>query len=948
MPFRPDPQQPAAPVGRFRPDPPAADAGGPRRYSAKNEPSYLDEYGQGVENAGRDVAAGAEASSIPKVLQPIVGAAEGALSLATGAIAPVPGAVQSALTGRPYTEARDSYVYEPRTLPGKSTMGTVGALAKPAVDLFEGASGGVEDFAEYLGASPETAEQIAAPVMDIGTAAIPTRLARPKKPPLKVESTAPTEGRQTLAEMRAKGIKVTPAEASKITGDKNYGGRFLQAIGGDTKVTKDIAAQNAPVLNEMARKAVGSDSLTEQGLKPVKEHGNAVYNEMAALGPVEPEPALLNAIEQARGSANKSTKRNTDIDRFVDGVLAEYQSGAVDAGQIVNRVRELRRDAANSRKGEGDKRPTVQQEALGEAQRKVADALDDFLELNAATAGKPELAQKYKENRVRLAKVGTVEGASRAGNINAKQLYDESQKGAPLSGNLKGIATANEYAPGSTAPTGTESLLEAPGRNLGLGELFVAGGQNVVRHMGVNKLLQSDWYQNLLAGQKPGSIPLEHDPNPNAFRPPMRQPEAAPTEIPQTNASSMLRAQQLAGDLSLADDVPNPEQLPPAPDRLTADVPPAPSGDLPFQPQDLGAMIESALSAQTPQAQGSLPGGNVRGIMSALGLAEDAPVNAGPARRVGPDDGIPFEAVSPEEVGPYRINTDLNFNDARPVSGAQRGAAVGGAGDLELVPDPPPGPYQQLPPSPGRPRRQGPPRIRQPAPATPPAPAEAPPPEGLSELGALIDEMLRTPNPRQMQNPSQLQQASIVPGTIAEALGVSPEAFPDRYMVPGSKRISESPDEGYIAYEPKDGRRQINDAFVKAEARGKGLGQKNLVKLAKEAQEAGEALDSDVSITPAQARAYLKAREKGQLDFDITDQKAWDEALANGTNVKAGGQPVVKNIRPVASNKYSVQITDKDGKRKTVKIEAATPAQARAAAKRDGATTANVLSSEKE
>lgn len=683
----------------------ATQPGGPRRYSAKNDPSYLEEYGEGINQARQNVVEGSEQSSIPKVLQPIVGAAEGALALGTGAVAPVPGAIKTALAGLtgqniPYTEARDSYVYEPRSLPGQTTMGTVGAVAKPVTDVFEGASGGVKDFAKFLGASPEDAEQIAAPVMDIGTAAIPTRLARPKVPKMTKPKAAP-EGKAKLAEMRQRGIKVTPKEASEMTGDKNYLGRTLQAIGGDSKITKDMAAKNAPVMNEMARKAVGSDSLTETGLKPVKDAGNAVYEEMATLGQFEPQQPMLDAIEAARGSAGKSTKRNTEIDQFVDGILAEYQNGTVDAGQVVNRVRELRRDAQNSRKGEGDKRPTVQQEALGEAQRKVADALDDALEYQAALSGKPELATKYKENRTRLAKVGTVEGASRAGNINAKELYSVKQKGAPLSGNLKEIADAHEWAPGSTSPAPTETLLDAPGRNLGLGDLLMAVPQAAARHMGVNKLLQSEWYQNLIGGPTGGPIPLEHDPNPNAFRPPMRAPEPAP--------------------------------LPPGVDF---------EGELGLVP-DTGP-------------RESLPGGQIGQPQSDLQLVEDVtPAGAGPnALRNGPDE-VPFEAVNPEDVAPYRINTDMNFNDARPVSGAQRGAAVSGAGDLELMPDSPPGPYQELPPKPrGRPRQGGAPRER-PMQAVPtPPPAAAPLDEGLSELGALIDQML---------NPTA--QQGIVPGT---------------------------------------------------------------------------------------------------------------------------------------------------------------------------------------
>src|SRR5688572_30708037 len=136
-----------------------------QRHAEPPEESYLDEYGRGVREAGENAAAADANTRVPLGLRTLTGAAEAGASLLTGALAPVPGAIKSALTGQPYTEARDSYTYEPRSAPGQAVLQTVGAVAKPAVDVFEGAAGGVGSFAEMLGASPEAAEQISAATM---------------------------------------------------------------------------------------------------------------------------------------------------------------------------------------------------------------------------------------------------------------------------------------------------------------------------------------------------------------------------------------------------------------------------------------------------------------------------------------------------------------------------------------------------------------------------------------------------------------------------------------------------------------------------------------------------------------------------------------------------------------------------------------------------------------
>jgi hypothetical protein len=747
MGFKPDPVQSAASTGRFRPESPAAagadDILGNARMKELSNGTAAPIKPLDVAPATTEDRVQAAASGGNMGLAGLTGmATDTALNVWDLAKAGA-GFVQGEVTGKapsPMFDPSDRSQYFASTESVANAANDVGIQTQAnrpddlASRLIHGAATGVPSALAGGGGAPNMVKQGVAGVVaglggeasgelgaDEGQQSVIAnalglaaghQLSKPTQPkPVVKAEVQPSEGRAQLAEIRKQGIKVTPKEASRLTGDKNFVGRTLQAIGGDAKVSKDISAANRPVLNDMASKAVGADSITGKGLKPVKDAGNAVYNEMASLGKVTPTPELTKAIESARGTAGKSTKRNVDVDKFVDGVLAEF-GGEATADQIVTRVRELRRDASNNLIGEGDKRPTIQQEALGASQRQVADALDDFLEYNASLAGKPELAEKYKENRTRLAKAGTVEGASRAGNINAKTLYDQKQKGAPMTGKLAQIADAHEWVPESTAPNAGETLLDAPGRNVDILELPVMAAQAAARHMGVNKLLQSDWYQNMIGGKAgdphmPEHVTPEESPFPPRVMPP--EPPVLTDALPQV-------APEFAGPLGLAPDGP-------------------------YQ---------------------TLPGGNMpapvngRSFADELGLSlveDSTPAGVGPnALRNGPDE-INYEPVSPAEAGPYRLNTDPQLSDARPLAGVQRGRAVHDSGNLELAPDQPTGPQDKLPPSPGKPRQGGAPKL----PATPKAKVAAPvaetPPEGLGELGALIDEMLRTKNPRAVQTP---------------------------------------------------------------------------------------------------------------------------------------------------------------------------------------------------
>lgn len=665
MPFKPDPQQQEAAAprqSRFRPDPTPAPAAAPapKPLDVQREPGYVDRYVAASGDVERSLG-----TPTQSLYRGPVGLGETALQLGTSVIAPFAGAIDAGLARLGWEDPQNpeksiatatrKYVYEPRTDAGRAMSGQVGAMLAPVGDALQFGSDVTADVIEPFD------ETVAQDVRDAGPDLFGSVLglkggkkaAAPRTAPTPKEVAAGDQAAPTR-KARSMGTKLSPSEEAAVSGNKNYVGRSLEAIAGSDNVRRDMSQANKKTFTKKAEQAIGAKSLKKDDIGKVKDAGDAVYTEMGGLGTIKPDSALSTAFDDAGKLAGKSTRRNAKIDREIERVRNEYRED-VDANQVVNRVRELRREASKNITGKVGEKPDPQNVALGEAQQRLADALDDLLERSATAAGKPELAQSYKAARRSLAKTANVENATRAGQVSAQDLYNQREKGAPLSGELSDMADVNEFFPESTNdrrladfhPPGTPSILEIP----------VRFAQSMVRPL-ISRFLQSDLYQNTLGREGavdladnadafdnwPGTVPA--DPN---IGPPRGQ-----------NAPSV----DFSGELGLAPD---------------------------------------------PGPRASLPGGNAlaRGARSDLRLQEDvAPTGAGPNSLRNSPDEINFEELSPEQVGPYRVNTDLNVVRDPHVRMNPLGRSIDLARELQLAPDDVPGARQELPPSPGAPAQR--------------------------------------------------------------------------------------------------------------------------------------------------------------------------------------------------------------------------------------------------
>lgn len=612
-------------------------------------------------------------------------------------------------------------------------------------------------------------------------------------------------------------------------------GTVLEGLAGSQNVRRHMNKKNEATNTQLAAKKIGADP-KNMGKKSMEGlKGKEGAAYEAMKGIGQIKPDGAVHADIGALNADKSTMSNKAVAKAIQDELATLE-GPVDAAQVVERVRELR-----------------QQASFNQSPPQGVGSKPDPKKVALGKAQK-KIADALDGMLERNATaIGSPEVATNYRNARTKIAKINSVQDATVGRKVQ----ASELAKQADREV---PLTEELGLIAEAGEAFphstsrpMVGTetlsdtnwmQNLVSPI-ISRVLASDTYQNSFGrrvspDQLAGAVPDAFNDGRPDFAP--RGP-GLQDELPPATGRAQLEANRLAGDLELEGQGVSPMQR-----ELTASTPPAvPTDGIPFTP---------------PNGTGQAP---ILELAQLLGLADDVSPRASlPPFRDIPDTGLSLVEDAPvpqvgraggrNEFNPDVIDLDAFSPDRPPFDYAR-----GGERFTQSVN----------------------PRSEQPV---------------VRNAVNLADELSLAPD----DVPGNYPKVDFDGGGVEQVTMEGPQdPFSYRYKVPGSTRISESPDDGYISY-AKDGKvRTINDAFVKSESRGKKLGQKNLVKLAKESAEAGETLNSDVSVTAAQLRAYEAAKKAGLIEFEYTDAKSARQALKDGTIAKAGGKPVITNIRPV-------------------------------------------------
>lgn len=558
---------------------------------------YLTEWGEAISEAGRE---GDAPFRTPAALAAVP---ELAASAATGVTSLVTEPIAELVTGR--DQPRGSHVYQPQTGAGRALAERLGAVIKPVGDYFtEAVPTAFERGAEALGASPETAREVGeggGRVFEAATLGAPVKAARAAgKPAVAPGAEAVQAGRTAAAAAprelpkpartpvevaRALGLKVEPAASNTLAGKV---GHVLEEMSGPTHLRARLARENQPQSNRVVLEDLGlspDQRLTAQTLDQAAKPHVAVSDELANTVPILTRDEALNAaIERlgVRTRDNPLLEKNPSIERLRARMS---KTGDVPTRDVLDAIRDWREQATGAFAQARTSKNRSKLRAQANAYLDLANAFETALGRAATAAGDPKLAARFKEARTALAKINDVRASLVGDEVDVHTLASLSKK-RPLSGRLRALA---ETGRDLRAETKRASTVRTPTREVITGYQRAARiGQGLIRGFGTQRLLTSDFYQNLLGkvdpAPGPGSplgafFPAAGGPGPRAAPAPvgglsfdlspevppaaaLRNPEAppglelvpAPGGMSFRGSPELSRADELAGGLRVADE----------------------------------------------------------------------------------------------------------------------------------------------------------------------------------------------------------------------------------------------------------------------------------------------------------------------------------------------------------------------------------------------------------
>lgn len=322
------------------------------------------------------------------------------------------------------------------------------------------------------------------------TVAVPEKV--PGMPEAKPEPPEDSPQVQAVKDATNAGIKLNPTQL----GAKK--GRAAAGMSGRAALDRELSFANVPVVDDMAKTAIGLEKgkhLNQANIDSLKSTANQAYADMAKTG-------VRKTSDEFRADINKITDR-TGAASFAEDTPAAVQKiketyskvQSFSAKDAVAKIRQLRKDSRGNLKHDDPEK-----NALGYAQKQVADALEAELGRHAEALGMPELVSRYQAARVQLAKIHSVEDALEGTNVSARLLSRQQKAGVPLSGELKLIAdTYDSFGkvlqdPSKIADNGPLSVVDYL---VGVGGAAVnpALAAAVLARPAARRFLASDFYQ---------------------------------------------------------------------------------------------------------------------------------------------------------------------------------------------------------------------------------------------------------------------------------------------------------------------------------------------------------------------------------------------------------------------------------------------------------------------
>jgi len=241
----------------------------------------------------------------------------------------------------------------------------------------------------------------------------------------------------SLKEGQDLGYVVPPTQANPSTTNQ-----VLEGISGKIKTGQVASVKNQSVSNDLVRKSLNlppEAPLTKETLQSVRAEAGKAYEIISQVPIIKKDAAYEQAIMNLKGAYSAvekeapelSSKYIKEFDNLAKGLNKEEFSGAG-----ANEIIKLLRNEGNNVS------PTANaaEKAIGKAQIKAANALEDLIDRTMTKQGNTEAVAAFREARKTIAKSYDVEKAlTERGNVDIRKLVPMLKKGK-LTGELKQAA----------------------------------------------------------------------------------------------------------------------------------------------------------------------------------------------------------------------------------------------------------------------------------------------------------------------------------------------------------------------------------------------------------------------------------------------------------------------------------------------------------------------------
>lgn len=287
--------------------------------------------------------------------------------------------------------------------------------------------------------------------------------------------TTRAKGTYTAADAAADGFTVTPRQARPDSTTAS----LVEGISGSAKMEKGASIKSQKNANRLVAEDFGLDAskpLTEADLQTIINTEGKAYQAVKDSGiAIKSNDSFKKTISELGGDFKAATAEleglvdTPKIDALVKSLSVEGMSSKA----AIEAVKYLRFQSTRNLKG-GFADP--EKAALGMAQKRAANALDDLIEVNLAEAGKKDISDAYRAARVKIAKAHTAQAAlnDATGNIDMGYLAKIADK-QELSGGMGKVASFAKAFGGSAR--NVDNMKDGAG--FSLADLAVGGAGGV-------------------------------------------------------------------------------------------------------------------------------------------------------------------------------------------------------------------------------------------------------------------------------------------------------------------------------------------------------------------------------------------------------------------------------------------------------------------------------------